>query len=46
MRRPTAYDEHGYPRVWTVLAGAAGLLATPYALMWVSVQLARLFGTI
>ena len=46
MNRPTVYDKHGYPRPWAVLAGTAGLLATPYALMWVSVQAARLIGTI
>ena len=46
MNRPTIYDRDGYPRVWAVLAGAAGILATPYALMWVSVQLAHLIGTI
>lgn len=46
MNRPTVYDRDGYPRPWAVLAGTAGVLATPYALMWVSIQLARLFGTI
>ena len=46
MNRPTIYDRDGYPRAWAILAGGAGILATPYALMWVSVQLARLIGTI
>ena len=46
MNRPTPYDRDGYPRLWAILAGGAGLLATPYVIMWVSVQLANLFGTI
>ena len=46
MNRPTAYDKHGYPRAWAVIAGGAGILATPYALMWLAVQAAHLIGTI
>lgn len=46
MSRITAYDREGYPRLWAIIASGAGILATPYAIMWVSVQLANLIGTI
>ena len=46
MKRPTVYDRDGYPRLWSILAGGAGILATPYALMWLAVQAAHLIGTI
>lgn len=46
MNRLTSYDRDGYPRLWAILAGGASILAAPYAIMWVSVQLANLFGTI
>lgn len=46
MNRLSIYDSDGYPRAWAVLTGGAAVLATPYALMWVSVQAAHLIGTI
>lgn len=46
MKHLSIYDSGGYPRLWAILAGGAGILAAPYAIMWVSVQLANLIGTI